>query len=63
MSNIEDPLGLSEMTAKECILCGFKDKQEDIIETGNGMCHKECLDEEQDKHIEEVSGDNNEQLL
>lgn len=34
------------MENKECIICAFKDRQEDIIETPEGFCHRECLDDQ-----------------
>ena len=60
--NIDDPLGLDEMTAVECVICNFKDHQEDIVETPEGFAHRICL-EEQDLDEAEESEVNNSKLL
>ena len=57
--NLDDPLGLSEITAKECVICNEKSHQEDILETPEGWAHRICLDEQDVEHDSEV---NNEKL-
>lgn len=37
---------LKEENLKECIICTFTDSQETIIDTPDGYCHQECLDEQ-----------------
>ena len=61
--NIEDPLGLAELTAKTCVICQFADNQEDIVETGDGYCHAECLKDDEIKYAEVLSEENNEKLI
>ena len=58
--DINDPLGLSEMVAKECVICNEKDHQEDILETLEGFAHRTCMDEQD---VEYDSETNNEKLL
>ena len=59
--NLDDPLGLSEMTAKECVVCNQKDEQDDIVETPEGYAHRQCLDDQALDFAEE-SEENNEKL-
>ena len=53
---------------KECIICTFTDSQETIIDTPEGLCHRECLDDQQAdleaerSAIRELSEINNEKL-
>ncbi len=59
--NIDDPLGLDEMLAKECVICNEKDHPEDILETPEGFAHRICLDEQAIDYAEE-SEENNKKL-
>mgnify|MGYP001600103605 FL=1 len=51
-----------------CIICTFTDSQETIIDTPDGFCHQECLDDQQadleaeHSAIRELSEINNEKL-
>ena len=58
--DINDPLNLSDIVAKECVICNEKDHQEDILETPEGFAHRTCIDEQDVEHDSEV---NNEKLL
>ena len=53
---------------QECIICTFTDSQETLIDTPDGLCHKECLDDQaadleaEHSAIRELSEINNEKL-
>ena len=55
--DINDPLGLSEMTAKECVVCGLKDTQEDIVEAEPGFAHRDCLPLTEEEYKKEALGE------
>lgn len=58
--DLNDPLGLSEMTAKECVICEQKDHQEDIVETLEGFAHIRCLEPQE---LDEAEESENNKLL
>ena len=52
-SNMDvDKINAEIAVKQECVVCGFSDYQEDIIETPDGYVHKECLTDFEQKHRE-----------